>query len=193
MLDAKSFATIGVTVKEIESVTEATLTAVMTTAQYGRLAELLGASNALFSHLKAIGNNTYMVIKVDADALKDAVETNAKAPRARRGALPDDLISAKTVYSVKTVEGAINQPTEAEYSAETESGWVVINGDVFSIETVPAIEVYENAADTDPERPVFVIRYAVAGQAGEELLTSYGVTNLLRRVLACKEVMHPVE
>lgn len=191
MTDNKTFSTIGVTVKEIESVTDSTIVAVMTTAQFARLSTVVGATNALFSHLKAIGNSTYMVIKVSVDALNEAVETNAKAPRVRRGALGEDLISSKTVYTIKPVADVLNQPEEAEYASDSESGWVVINGVHFEIETVPAIEVYENAADTDPERPVFVIRYS--NKDGEDkMLTSYGVTNLLRRIIACKEVMHPM-
>jgi len=126
-----------------------------------------------------------VAILVNVAEVDAAIAANKKAPRNAAKV----TITSRMVYEVNA-ENAVNAVTYAEWVSEDQTGFISVNGTDYPISTGVAADYYEVAEDGNPDRPVFTVTLPVAGDAGEALvLTSYGVTNLIRRVVALNEVI----
>lgn len=122
--------------------------------------------------------------------LEQAVAENAKAPRQAVNV----LIYSKMAYTIDARD-ALNIVTEAEWSSEHKRGYIAINGKQHFVTVGRAEDFYdapeEDETEWNPERPVFVLTLAVEpDEDGDEItLTSYGFTNLIRRVCALRKTV----
>jgi hypothetical protein len=125
-----------------------------------------------------------VISEVLSEELKSALDANAKAPR---GTGANCEITAEMVYSVKADDKAVNHVTAARWNAINKIGYLVVNGMELPIETGEAQDFYEidPDSDSDPTRLVYVVQFAANGET--HVLTSYGVTNLIRRVVSFGE------
>jgi len=123
--------------------------------------------------------------------LEKAVEANVKAPRTAVNV----AIYAKMAYTVDAPD-ALNIVTEAEWSSDHKRGHITVNGKQHFVTVGRAEDFYEapeeDEAEWNPERQVFVITLSVEpDEDGEDeiMLTSYGFTNLIRRVCALRKTV----
>lgn len=150
----------------------------MTMKQFDKLSVISPAS-AFTGLLPKEGRVIVAVMEAELDA---AIAANKKAPRAAASV----TITSRTIYEV-VAEGAVNTVTYAEWASEAKAGVVTINGQDYAIYTGAAVEFYEVGEGSDPNRPVYAVNLPVDGS--EMVLTSYGITNLLRRLAAIDEVI----
>lgn len=149
----------------------------MTMKQYDKLLAI--APDAQFDGL--LPKEGRVVVRVDETTIDAAIAANAKAPRTASSV----AIVARTVYEIKC--DGTNEVTYAEWASDSKTGFVVINGNEYSIFTGLASDYYEVGEESDPYRAVYVVKLPVGG--GETVIPSYGVTNLLRRIAALDEVV----
>lgn len=156
----------------------------LTLVQYGKLAGIM-SDGVTFMHLLAAENR--VVVEISRDLLEAAVDTGKRAPRA---AVNVEIVS-RMVYSVIAPDSP-NRIDTAWWEAESNQGNIGINGVIFPIEPALARDYYdvseEPGADTDPDRKIYVVRL-VLDKSGDKIFTSYGVTNLIRRIAAIREVI----
>ncbi len=122
--------------------------------------------------------------------LEKAIEENAKAPRVA----PNVAIYSKMVYTIDAKD-TTNIVTEAEWSSDHQRGYIAVNGQNMPVFVGKAEQYYEAPEDAEtewnPERPVFVLTLKVErideDDEDEILLTSYGFTNLIRRVCSLRK------
>lgn len=125
---------------------------------------------------------TRMMIVVNLEALERAVAENAKAPRAGGGVTVE--IERSTHYAFTVTGNEINDFTHAVWAGD--AGYIHVNGLQIAIEAGEAGDFYEEPDDSDtwdPERTVYVSRFTAEadGVVSEFTLSSYGMTNLIRR------------
>jgi hypothetical protein len=121
--------------------------------------------------------------------LEKAVETNAKAPRTAANV----TIKAVTQYLI-TAEGSTNQVTAGMWDADAGMGKISVNGVDRTVYSGKAEDYYEAPEDSEsewnPERLVFVLPLDVEQVEQDDesrvTLTSYGFTNLIRRVCSLR-------
>lgn len=151
----------------------------MTMGQYGKLQKIMPAPQSQFESLEPANNR--VVVRIDLDALEAAVAANKKAPRRSVSV----SISSFTIYEIDADEDAANEVSRAMWNSGDDLGYIEINGERFEIFSAEAQEFYEISEDSDPARKVFVVE--LPGPDGTITLTSYGVTNLIRRIVALSE------
>lgn len=146
----------------------------MTLVQMGKLSTVLDDDVAPVGFLP---KENRVIVAIDRDTIEAAVLANRKAPRTAVNV----EIEATTLYRVKT--DGVNAVKSASYSADSGMGDIYINDVAYRITTAPAIEYYPDA--DKPERPVYVVSIPVNGET--IVVTSYGLTNLIRRLCAIRE------
>jgi hypothetical protein len=146
----------------------------MTLVQMGKLAAVLDTDIVPAGFLP---KENRVVVALDRTAIEAAVLANRKAPRASVNV----EIDVTTLYTVKS--DGVNAITSASFSAESGSGDIWINGVAYRIENAPAKEFYPDSET--PERPIFVTKLPIGGET--QVLYSYGLTNLIRRICAIRE------
>lgn len=174
---SSQFARMGIKVDAAELVADDTVEVTSTIAQYQKIESVLANVTLI-----TIRDNR-VISEVALDELQAAVEANAKAPR---GSGAKCTIATESVYTVETDDDAPNNVTSARWNPREQSGEIVVNGVNLAIHAGQAEDFYEVGEESDPERTVYYVSFVtVAGT--EETLTSYGITNLIRRVVAYGE------
>jgi hypothetical protein len=157
----------------------------VTAAQASKLKEVLGKDNTQLMDT----DGAHVVLRVSLAVLKDKAETNQ---RVSRGPSVNVEIVSRIVYTVSAPD-AVNKVTRAWWEAEAKDGGISVNGEDYPIFAGVAADYYEapkteeDAKNWDPERTVFVVQLPTA--EGVLTLTSYGVTNLIRRVASRDETI----
>jgi hypothetical protein len=155
----------------------------VTAAQASKLQETLGKDHTEFVAF----DGAHVIIRVSLSVLKDKAETNQ---RVSRGSSVNVEIVSRIVYTVNAPDAA-NEVTRAWWEAEAKEGGISVNGEEYPIFAGIAADYYEapeaeeDAKNWDPERTVYVVQLPTA--EGVLTLTSYGVTNLIRRVASRDE------
>lgn len=156
----------------------------MTAAQANKLSDLLGEDALEFVKLAG----SHIIVKVSLEPLEKAAVENK---RARASSVKVEL-NSKIVYTIDAPE-ATNSVTSAWWSKDEMSGSITVNGKEYEILPGLAKDYYsepddpDRAAEWQPERTVYVV--TLPSDDGELELTSYGVTNLIRRVCARNETI----
>lgn len=177
----KAFGRIGVKANEASQEGESVV-AHLTPTQYEKLAEVVGQENAALVGI----DSGKVVVRVKEAALNQAIAENRTA--VRRSAV-NFTIHSSMVYNMryepdseplnKVVYGEWNG-SEGTFTVETEADAVYLK-----VLTANADEFYE---DADSDRKVFLVSFiatdADTGDSFEDVLVSYGVTNLIRRVVS---------
>lgn len=177
---------VGVSADELPAGHEHGDTAVAVTSVQFTKAQTLGLTNPTRIRGTVDGGRRLVVV-IDFAALEVAVQANVKAPRSAGSA--NVQIEARTVYYVNVTD-SVNDITEAMWSSLNKVGWIMVNDVQMVIEMSRAEEYYnapedeQKALEWDPDRPIYVIRFVadVEGVETEDVLTSYGLTNLIRRI-----------
>ena len=178
-------AKVGV-VAEILDEREGEVDFAMTAAQYEKLVELLPDTKFLRIKAKKVQACVFM------PSLEAAVASNVKAPRV--SGMTDVEIVTKSVYMIDAPK-AVNIVSYAEWSADTKRGYVTVNGERVDIGMGRAEDYYEapeeDESEWNPERAVYFVIVPVASEEDgaepeQTTLTSYGVLNLVKRVIALK-------
>jgi hypothetical protein len=157
----------------------------MTAAQGTKLTELLGKDNASLVNLKA----SHVIIRVNLASLEKAAEDNQRT--ARGSSVTVNIISRMT-YAIDAPE-ATNEVKKAWWEAESQAGAIKVNGKDYPIYSGVAADYYEapkdeeTAKEWNPERVVYVVELPTTD--GVLTLTSYGITNLIRRVAGRNETI----
>lgn len=161
----------------------------VTAAQADKLTTLLGEKNVKFLRFKG----THVIVRITVAELEKAA---AEAQKVARGSGVLVTITSRVLYEVTTqTEDAPNAVTAAWWSAESLVGEMTINGAQYPIAAGEAKDFYSQpegdaGKEWNPERTVYAIELPVtdaAGIASNLVLTSYGVTNLIRRVASRNE------
>ncbi|MEO1289654.1 MAG: hypothetical protein AAFV93_17970 [Chloroflexota bacterium] len=164
---------------------DGTADVVMTSAQANKLSNLLGEDYVGF--VSFVGR--YVCVRIDIEVLATAAANNKRTSRG--SSVPVDILS-KIVYGIHHAEN-VNIITEAWWSKDDMSGGITVNGTEYEILAGLAQDYYDEPEDPDkakewnPERLVYVVELPT--EDGELVLTSYGVTNLIRRVVARNEAI----
>lgn len=157
----------------------------MTAAQGTKLTELLGKDNSALVSLKG----SHVIVKVNLAALEKAADENQKT--ARGSSVTVEIVS-RIVYAVNAPD-AKNEVTEAWWEAEAKDGSIRVNGVDYAIIAGVAADYYsepkeaEAAKEWNPERVVYAVELPI--EDGVLVLSSYGVTNLIRRVASRQEII----
>lgn len=155
----------------------------MTAARANKLQTLLGDDNV--SVVGLIGS--HVLVQVNLEALATAAEENK---RTSRGSSVNVNITSRIVYAIEHDDN-VNEVSAAWWGRDEMSGGITVNGSEHEILPGLAKDYYDEPDDPDkaaewqPERTVYVV--ALPTEDGELVLTSYGVTNLIRRVSARNE------
>jgi hypothetical protein len=167
----------SVTVNEDGSQVDAEVTA----AQADKLTTLLGEKAVKLLRVKG----THVIVRVKVAELEKAA---AEAQKVARGSGVQVKIISWQEYRIEIKsESAPNAITEAWWAADTRTGGITVNGVEYPIIAGHALDYYkpEGEDDSDWERTVYVVKLPIVGD--ELVLTSYGVTNLIRRVASRNE------
>lgn len=154
----------------------------MTAARANKLSALLGENNVNFVSF----SGSHVIVQVDIDALATAAEENK---RTSRGSSVNVQITSRITYSVEHDEH-VNVVSAAWWGRDEMLGGITVNGSEYEILPGLAQDYYDidpNDSEAQPERTVYVV--ALPTEDGELVLTSYGVTNLIRRVAARNELI----
>lgn len=156
-----------------------------TSAQATKLSELLGEKHVKF--VKFAGQR--VMVAVNIGKLKEAAD---KAQKVRSGSSIKVDIVSRTVHQI-AAPTAKNMVTEAWWESANLVGGILVNGKEYRVFGASAEDYYaepenaEKAAEWNPERTVYVVELPT--NEGQLVLTSYGITNLIRRVCARQEVI----
>lgn len=171
-----AFARMGIKVDAAELVSDSTVEVISTITQYEKI-------SGLIPDVKLITIRDNRVIsEVPKGALDSAIASNAKAPR---GTGATCQIDSETVYHVTTSDDAVNEVTGARWNSSANDGELFVNGLSIAIGTGEAQDFYEvdPDSDSDPTRKVFYVEFTT-DEGDSDVLTSYGITNLIRRVVS---------
>lgn len=171
------FSRMGIRIDGAQDVGDGTIEVSSTLAQYSKIEAVMPVK------LITIRDNR-VISEVSADDLEAALAANAKAPR---GTGANCTIDAEMVYTVKVDEKAVNQVTTARWNAGSKEGQITVNKIKLPILTGEAQEFYDidEESDTDPTRLVYYVQFVANGET--HTLPSYGVTNLIRRLVSFSE------
>jgi hypothetical protein len=157
----------------------------MTAAQGTKIIDLLGKDSANVVNLKA----SHVIVRVNLASLEKAAEDNQKT--ARGSSVTVNIVSRMT-YAIDAPDAA-NEVKKAWWEAESQAGGIKVNGKEYPIFSGMAADYYEAPKDEEaakewnPERVVYVVELPTA--EGVLTLTSYGITNLIRRVASRNEAI----
>jgi hypothetical protein len=153
----------------------------MTMPQYDKLLSVIPGAE----FVKLLPKEGRVVVAVKRAEAESAVAANKRIPRQ---AVNTEII-ARMVYSVNAPEST-NRVTMAWWEAETDTGVITVNDVHYPINTGIAAEFYSDEDEelTDPERKVYYVDLPLPDGASARL-TSYGVTNLIRRVTALRSMV----
>jgi hypothetical protein len=156
-----------------------------TPAQATKLMELLGEENVRF--VKFAGARVLVAV-----AIAELETKAASAQRVRSGSSIKVDITSRIVYAIEAPD-AKNAVTEAWWEASELRGGITVNGIEYRLFGGSAEEYYaepedpNKAAEWNPDRTVYVVQLPT--DEGELVLTSYGITNLIRRVASRQETI----
>lgn len=162
---------------------DGTATVEMTASRAAKLAELLGDKNVKFAGF--VGSHVH--VKVNLEKLTQAAAENK---RTSRGSSVNVTITSRITYAIEHAEN-VNQVTSAWWGKDELIGGITVNGTEYEIIPGLAQDYYEaptdpeKAAEWQPERTVYVV--TLPTEDGDLVLTSYGQTNLIRRVVSRNE------
>lgn len=154
----------------------------MTAARANKLSDLLGAEKVLFIAFRG----SHVVVGVDIETLAKAAESNK---RTSRGSSVNVNITSRIQYAIEHGENT-NEVTEAFWGRDEMIGSITVNGIDYEIIPGLAKDYYDidpEDSEAQPERTVYVV--SLPTEDGDLVLTSYGVTNLIRRVASRNEVI----
>lgn len=176
----QKLAKVGVTAELLEERT-GEVDVVLTIAQYEKLSDLLPDTKFLRIKAKKVQACVFL------PSLEIAVINHAKAPRV--SGMADVEILTKTAYYIDAPK-AVNVVTYAEWSPDNKRGYINVNGVEIPIIQGRAEQYYDAPEDDEtewnPERPVYAVE-VIAMEDGDVILSSYGVMNLVKRVIAFKQ------
>lgn len=157
----------------------------VTAAQAGKLQETIGKDHTAFVDF----DGSHVILRVSLSKLQEAAELNKTVAR---GSSIEVNIVTRVTYAIDAPE-ATNEVKKAWWEAESKTGAIKVNGKDYPISAGVAADYYETPKDEEaakewnPERTVFVVELPTT--EGLLTLTSYGVTNLIRRVCGRNEVI----
>jgi hypothetical protein len=135
-------------------------------------------------------DGSHVILRVYLPQLEKAAEANEKV--ARGSSVNVEIVSRMT-YAVSAPD-AKNVVSSAWWESDSKEGGISVNGQDYPIFAGVAADYYESPKDDeeaaknwDPERLVYVVELPT--DDGVLTLTSYGVTNLIRRVVSRNEVI----
>lgn len=174
----KGFRRLGVSIKDAARI-EDNVEVVSTPKQFEYLQDSIETAR-----LVSIRSG-YVVSTVPFKDYVDAVANAATHASRRVGGVQVDIAS-RMVYDI-TAPDATNDITYAEWDATEKTGFIAINGAECAVFNAAASEYYDNDnPEADSDRTIFVIEFTAenpeTGAPEDVTLTSYGFTNLIRRV-----------
>lgn len=154
---------------------------IVTPQQGAKLQELLGADNVQFVDFSDMINNR-IGITINVEKLQAAAN---EGKRTSRGKYQIDIKSAihyqVDVSAGEDGEPPVNEVTSAWWSSDDSQGGITINGIERHVYSGRAEDYYDiESTEANPERTVYVIDLPTS--EGDERVTSYGMTNLIRSV-----------
>jgi hypothetical protein len=156
-----------------------------TPAQASKLSDLLGEAHVNF--VKFAGSRIVVAVSI-----AELEAKAASAQKVRSGSSIKVDIASRILYAIDAPD-AKNRVTEAWWEAAKLEGGITVNGIEYRLFAGSAEEYYAEpedsakAAEWNPERTVYVVELPT--DEGQVVLTSYGITNLIRRVAGRNEVI----
>jgi hypothetical protein len=168
----------------------------LTMTQYDKVLKTFEEADLTFEGLLPSENR--VVVRIKADALAEAVASNKRAPRTSTNV----RITSQVLYTVES--DGTNEVAQCLWDSTDQRGTIQINGMDFTIYTGAAGDYYDIQPKEDEteedfnarlHRAVYVVDLPVIvdGDQHQQTLTSYGVTNLIRRVCATDDMIGMVE
>lgn len=151
----------------------------MTMQQYDKLMSVIPSAE----FVKLLPKEGRVIIAVPRADVETAVAASKRIPRQ---AVNVEIV-ARMVYSVNAPD-ATNRISMAWWEAETDTGVITVNDVHYNIQTGIAANFYNSEEEgeelSDPERKIYYVDLPLTD--GSIRLTSYGITNLIRRVAAVR-------